>query len=206
MIKPICCPKKGALSPFCCETALHDYMDSVSTSGPARFSNRNRARNIFAISDSEDDQEDGLVTAEPVEVLRLPAPARASRSPSPGELVQENNGGFTDVDLTAATARMVLTDTRSSVGLAPTTQAMPAASTSNVGPVRSDPGSSTESSRVPQSVFVAKCLFPGCEISVQSSDKMMAVDNLYLFHQKISHPEWVVSKSAEELFLVTPAN
>ncbi|KAF3250223.1 hypothetical protein TWF192_005244 [Orbilia oligospora] len=193
-----CCSKFRAW-PLCCEAALQAHMHSVSVArDTARLANRNKARSVALGLDT---QEGGLIIASPTFVLSLPEyhPEEPARAPSLEPPVYADTGGSTDVyGLAAAMANTKLKDTDSSMDLAQTNPSIATGSTSNVGLVQPYTGSPEESAKISQRGFVAKCIFPGCEASVRNFDKMMAIENLYLFHQKASHPEWAISETAEE--------
>ncbi|KAF3223744.1 hypothetical protein TWF679_000182 [Orbilia oligospora] len=195
-----CCSKSRAW-PLCCEAALQAHMHSVSVArDTARLANRNKARSVALGLDT---QEGGLIIASPTFVLSLPEyhPEEPARAPSLEPPVYADTGGSTDVyGLAAAMANTNLKDTGSSMDTHPS---IATGSTSNVGFVQPYTGSPEESAKISQHGFVAKCLFPGCEASIWNLDKMMAIESLYFFHQKASHPEWAIIGTIEGRCQVT---
>ncbi|KAF3316977.1 hypothetical protein TWF173_000982 [Orbilia oligospora] len=199
-----CCSKSRAW-PLCCEAALQAHMHSALVArDTARLRNRNKARSIALGLDT---QEGGLIIASPTFVLSLPEyhPEEPARVLSLAPPVHADTGGPADAvhGLTAEMANTNLKDTHFSMDLAQTNPSFATGSTSNIGFVQPYTGSPEESAKISQRGFVAKCLFPGCEASVRNSDKMVAIENLYLFHQKASHPEWAISGTIEGRCQVT---
>ncbi|KAF3100944.1 hypothetical protein TWF569_006869 [Orbilia oligospora] len=194
-----CCSKSRAW-PLCCEAAFQAHIHSTLVArDTARLRNRNKARSIALGLDT---QEGGLIIASPTFVLSLPEyhPEEPARTLSLAPPAHADTGGPANAvhGLTAAMANTNLEDTHSSTDLAQTNSSIATGSTSNVRFFQPYTGSPEESAKISQRGFIAKCLFPGCEASVRNSDKMMAIENLYSFHQKASHPEWAISETVEE--------
>ncbi|KAF3228790.1 hypothetical protein TWF106_006310 [Orbilia oligospora] len=199
-----CCSKSRAW-PLCCEAALEAHMHSASVArDTARLANRNRAHSVALGLDA---QEGGLIIASPTFVLNLPEyhPEEPARVLSLEPPVHADTGGPTDAvhGLAAAMANTSLNDTHSSMDLAETHPSIATGSTSNVGLVQPYTDGPEESAKISHRGFVAKCLFPGCEASVRNFDKMMAIENLYLFHQRAFHPEWAIVNTTEGRCQVT---